>query len=181
MPQVNYVQKSRKDQGTCGSCQTPLTKGSAYRWWKFRYGGKYVRCLSDKCAPRSSDLTSSDKLSRVYAAQENACDVLSEWDGKEVDDLTSIVETMVSELEEVSQEYQASADAIRENFEESPTADECEEKSGEIDDWISDIEGVDLDEFEYDEDDATPREKQRKKWEDDIRGELENAVNNCPL
>lgn len=150
MPRVTTVKKARKAQGSCGRCGDALPKGSAYRWWKFRYGGKRKRCMKPSCAPRGSDLTSSDKLSRVYAAQENLEDAIAEWDRESVHDLQAAAEAAAEEIREVAQEYQDSADSIRESFSESPTADECEERAQELEDWADEIESAasDMEEFE---------------------------------
>jgi len=69
MPRVTTVKKSRKSPGKCFRCDKTIPKGAGYRWWKFRFGRKVIRCL--KCPyPRPSELTRSDKLSRIYEASE---------------------------------------------------------------------------------------------------------------
>jgi hypothetical protein len=152
---VNTVKKARKDQGTCPACGKEIKAGDSYKWAKGRFTAKKVRCAS--CNFRQSDLTSSDKLSQVYAAQEGAEDAMAEWSGSpDADDdgseAKSIMETLAEAIREVAQEYQESADSIHENFSESSTADECEEKAQELEQWADECEQV-AEEAEFDEDD----------------------------
>jgi hypothetical protein len=153
MARVNYVKKARKAQGRCNKCGTEIKKGDAYKFIKPRYGAKKKAC--DKCRFRQSDTVSSDKLSRVYAAQENAEDAIGEWDGSEgsADDVKGALEEAASEIREVSEEYQASADSIRDTFTESETADECEEKANNLESWADEMESFEPDES-FDEESA---------------------------
>ena len=82
MARVHVVKKSRKAQGKCGKCGKcgkRIKKGSPYRWTKNRRGPRKVRCSELECGFRASDLTGSDKLSRVYSARESAEDPTEEW------------------------------------------------------------------------------------------------------
>lgn len=178
MPRVNYVKKCRKAQGTC-PCGHKIKKGDPYKWIKFRYGGRRIKC--DNCGFRSSELTSSDKLSRLYSAQETTCDALTAWEGEDVENLRSILEEAASEIREVGEEYQESAENIREHFESSDTADQCEEKAEDCEGWADEIENVDLEAFEYDKDAKENEDEQRETWADNVRSEVESAVDNCPL
>lgn len=143
MPRINNVKKAQKDQGTCGRCGKDIKKGDGYRWIKFRHGGKVKRCLAPGCIFRSSELTQSDKLSRVYSAQETAEGALGALDTGDESfegDARVALEEAATEIREVSEEYQESCDNIRENFSESPTADECEEKAQELEGWADELE-----------------------------------------
>ena len=78
MPRVNSVEKARKSPGTCPKCSKKIEKGASYIHWKFRYGGKRIRCTI--CPrPRQSELTNSDKLSRCYAAGEASSDAIDSF------------------------------------------------------------------------------------------------------
>ncbi|HUW14874.1 MAG TPA: hypothetical protein VM537_34460 [Anaerolineae bacterium] len=142
MPRVTRVEKARKDYPEAG-----ISKGDTYYHWSFRYGGKH----RSKDRPRPSQLTQS-KLSGAYAAQESIEDLSGETD---IDTIRSVVESAISEIQEVAEEYRDSADTIRETFSESPTADECEEKAEALESYAEELEGVTLDEWsdEPDEDD----------------------------
>jgi len=151
MPRINTVSKARKDQGKCGHCGKELLKGTGYRWIQFRFGGKRKRCLEPACRFRASDLTQSDKLGRVYSAQETAEDALEglePTDESFADDVKAALEEAATEIREVSEEYQESCDNIREHIEESPTADECEEKAEELGSWADELESYEADDFD---------------------------------
>jgi DNA repair ATPase RecN len=142
MARVNHVNKAATDQGTCSKCGVEIKKGDAYVWTKNRYGPKRKRCTATACRFRSSDLTSSEKLSQVYEAQETAEDAVAEWTGDEDDasDVTQALQDAAEQIREVAQEYQQSADAIRDNFAESTTADECEEKANDLESWADELD-----------------------------------------
>lgn len=184
---VNHVKKAQKDQGTC-TCGKEIKAGEPYKWAKGRYGPRMVRC--DSCRFRQSDLTSSDKLSRVYGAQEEAEDALASWDGEDADEARSILENLAASIREVSEEYQESADNIHENFSESSTADECEEKAQDLESWADSIEGAMDDIEDFDEDDVEPEEgvskedaieHDRSVWSDAARSTIEGVIGECPL
>jgi hypothetical protein len=202
---VNHVKKARKDQGTCGKCGKAIKAGDAYKWAKGRFGPRMVRC--DSCAFRQSDLTSSDKLSQVYAAQEAAENAMAEWDPDDANEAKQILETLAETIREVAEEYQQSADSIRDNFAESPTADECEEKANELESWVDecedaaseceefDEEGVEFDEDEVEAEEGesdeghaervkTAREeavkRAKEEWKEELQSRME-AISNCPL
>lgn len=143
MPRINYVKKSRKDHGNCRKCGDPILKGSAYRWIQFMYSGKHVRCAKVSCGFRQSDLTSSDKLSRAYAASETIQDAVDDFvlnvHVKDIlekaQDVASAVEEAKAEIEEVAQEYNESADNIEYYFEGSETAEDCRQKANDLEYW----------------------------------------------
>jgi hypothetical protein len=195
---VKHVKRSRK-AWRCGRCGAKIEIGDAYRWYKINFGVKQTRCMGDDCYFRSSEMTSSDKLSQLYGAQESAQENISDWDSEELEDLKSILEEAASEIRQVGEEYQASADAIHENFSESATADECEEKAQECDGWADEIESVDFEDFEFDKEQADKdldkringnerkivlakmEEEARIEWADEQRSLADDAVSNCPL
>ncbi len=114
MPRVHFVKKARKDNPA-------VQKGQPYYWWKFMYSPK--RCSATR--PRPSQLTQSDKLSSYYEAQETVEDIDTQ---EHVLDIVIVLEEVAESVRGIGEEYQESADNIREYFEESDTADECEEK-----------------------------------------------------
>jgi chromosome segregation ATPase len=97
---------------------------------------------------RNSDLTSSDKLQRVYAAGEYIEDALERFvlevhvseileNGREI---ASAVEESMSELEDVAMEYEESADNLEEYFSGSYQIDEIREKAYGIESWRDEFE-----------------------------------------
>lgn len=202
MPRVNTVEKSRKEQ-SCGSCGETIPVGAGYRWIKPRYGGKRTRCLKPACRFRSSDLVSSDKLQRVYGAQETIEDFIASWDGLDLDDVKNALDEAATEIDDVASEYRESADNIRSSFSESTTADDCEEKADGLESWAQElrdaVDSIDdrpfpADEEEDEEDDSASedeREEAKKaaeakaeklqEWIDEVKSAVHDALGNCPL
>jgi len=202
MPRVNVVQKARKSQGACSKCQTKIKKGDPYKWIKPRYGMRRVVC--GKCQFKSSDLTSSDKLSQVYSAQEDCEAAIQGWDGSNgtVDDLKDALTTAAGSIREVGEGYQESADNIHQTFSESSTADDCEEKANSLESWADEFESAADDLEEFDEQEAEreaeadfdPKsqgdkqafiddgvDKKREEWAEEQRSKAEEPCGNCPV
>lgn len=139
MARVNRVEKCRQSPGKCGGCGETIKKGEQYKWTKPRYGSKKIRC--GKCNFRASDLTTS-KMGQAYDAQESAIDAINSWDGQDIEDVKQALTDAAESIREVGEEYQSSADAIRDRFSESSTADDCEEKAQALEQWADDIESA---------------------------------------
>lgn len=165
MPKVNTVDKARKSPGDCGKCGAKIKAGMPYRWAKGRYGPKKVRC--PKCAFRPSDLTGSDKLSRLYSARESVEDVLVP-DFDDTDAVRDAISSAVDEAREVASEYSDAAENM------SATRDEMEEKSSQCESWADELEGVDVEEFEG-------KEEDREDWRETIRSDVQNALDSLEL
>lgn len=174
MPRVNHVTKARKSPGSCGKCHVTINPGNPYKWIKFRYGGKVIRCGS--CVFRPSDLTQS-KLSQVYAAQESIEDYLDGWGG-DLDDLRSEVDSAAEQIREVAQEYEDAADAMGE------AGEQHRENADELNGWVDGtIENLSLDEFEGEkDDDDEPKDAEAfDTWKQGIVDEVTSAFGECPL
>src|SRR4029077_7595774 len=148
------VKKARKSPGTCGKCGKKIPKDSPYLHWKFRYGGKRIRCTT-RPRPRQSELTNSDKLSRCYGAGEAIAAAIDQFrkDG-ELEDLRSALESAAEEIREVAEEYRDSASNVESgmNGNRMPICDELEEKADNLDGKADEIEQAagGLDEFDED-------------------------------
>lgn len=150
MPRVHHVKKARKDH------PGGIKKGESYYHWSFRYGGKHV----SKTYPRPSQLTSSDKLSRLYSAQENFED---NQEGADKDALEALCQEAANEVREVGEEYRESCDNIRESFENSPVADDCEEKADACDSLADALEYLDFNSIP-DTEPEEPDADDKKTW-----------------
>ncbi len=177
MPKVNSVEKCRVSPGSCGKCSVEINVGDPYRWIKSRFGPKKIRCAKVECAFRSSDLTSSDKLSRVYAARESAEDVAGNFDSSAEDasDVGDALKACAEEAREVAEEYRESAENIRGAFSESPKADECDEKADELESWADDLDSK-ADELPDKEDN-----EDADAWGEEVRDEALDVLGNCPV
>lgn len=130
---VNHVEKSRKSPGNCGSCRKEIPAGAPYKWAQGRYTDKKIRC--GECQFRPSDLTGSDKLSRVYAAQETLQDFLASWSNDDgLDGLQDACSTAAEEIREVAQEYSDAAEAM------GGAGEEMQEKADNLEGWAEEIE-----------------------------------------
>ena len=179
MPSV-HEQKARKDQGECSRCGTKIKKGQRYKWAKGRYTVRRVWC--SHCQPRASELTGSDKLSRLYAARESIEDVITGECTKE--NLIEALSDAASEAREVGQEYQESHDAMPDNFQMSATGEELQEKADQCEQWAdaleSAVQGVDA--LDWDETDDADRpvpedEDEDKPAHEDARTQAEDIAN----
>ncbi len=156
MPRVHTVKKARKPAGSCGKCGKTIAKGESYYNWKFRYGGKRVRHTG--CGyPRQSELTSSDKLSRCYAAGENIEAAVSDFrEDKDLGTLQGVMEESANELREVAEEYRESAQNVEDgmNGNRMPICDELEEKADNLEGKADEIENASGELEEFDPDNA---------------------------
>jgi chromosome segregation ATPase len=144
MPRVHFVKKALKDNDV-------VKKGEPYYWWKFRHGGKHL----SKTHPRQSQLTQSDKLSRLYAAQEGVEDAAlsGEFTGTDVDNLRQAVDDAKSEVESVKEEYEESHSNMESAFpngcpvmeEIQEKVDACEGIIDSLDSALSELDGLDSD------------------------------------
>ena len=137
---ITNVKKSQKDPGRCGKCGTELKKGDAYRWIKFRFGGKRIRCTSSECRFRGSDMTTSDKVSNIFSAGEqiedkvkelrdNMPDVAVEGWSAWLNELADVIAESIGQLEETAEGYEESASNLDEHFPGSQQVDDCNEKA----------------------------------------------------
>lgn len=134
-----------------------IAKGESYYWWQFKNGPKHY----SKSAPKSSQLTQSGYLSAIYDLQ----DELSELRGNvsEAEDLQEKVEDIKSRMEELRDEQEEKKNNMPEGLQEGPTGELLQERYDSLDSAISELEGIDLD--DYDEAD-----------DDDIREELKDDI-----
>ena len=157
------IKPSRNEKKRVTNKRTGKTKwqivrvlGDSYAWIKFRHSPKRVRCSKSECRFRNSDLTQSDKLSRLYAAVEQADDAAAGWDGESgtTDDLQQVLQDLADEVREVAQEYTDSADNIEQAFTGgSTTADECREKAESLESYAGELEGTSFEDWEAEESD----------------------------
>lgn len=165
MPRVKTVAKARKSPGECPKCGKKIKKGTSYRWWKFRFGGKRIRCT--ECpGPRQSELTNSDKLSRCYAAGESIQDAIDDFQKDEdVENLRATMESAAEEIREVAQEYRDSAQNVEDgmNGNRMPICDELEEKADNLEGKADEIEQAAADLEEFNEEEAEEEAKEEAK------------------
>lgn len=143
MPRVTRVNKAQKKQGQCSKCGAKIKVGDSYVWWANRIGRssiRKVRCGKKECYPRASDLTTSDKLSQVYAAQEQLEDVIQKAGC--ISEIAEALRDCASTANDVAQEYRDSVDNMPENLQNGSQADEMNQKADDLESWAQDLESA---------------------------------------
>lgn len=123
MPRVHFVRKARKDN--------PVVKaGGSYYWWKLYRGPKQYSITR----PRRWQLTGSSFLSTFWRLQDELPDEIDKGGA----------EDLVEDLNEILDECQDSLDNMPDELQESgPAGELLRERIDELEDWISEIEGID--------------------------------------
>lgn len=152
MPRVNVVKKAQKDQGQC-KCGGEIKRGDGYRWWKFRYGGRRVRCMKPGCAPRPSDLTQSEFLGQLYDMEDALQAALDNFRNgmSDPEDCAGVLNDLAQQLRDLGSECQDKFDNMPEGLQQGDTgqllenrAQECEGKADELESAASEVESLEL-------------------------------------
>lgn len=173
MARVTTVNKARKDQGQCGKCGKHIGAGDPYRWWKFRFGGRRIRCMDATCKPKASDLTQSEILGNMYTIQEGVL-----LDGATPADLAlqarDVAEQIRSDLVEVIQEK---VDNMESGFGHATSAsEELQERGDAFDGWADEIDTA------ADEAEALGEDEEEDPEDvlEQARDLIQEAIDNCP-
>lgn len=148
MPRVTFVKKARKAQDQCGKCGAKIKKGEAYRWWKFRYGGRRIRCGKSECAPRASDLTQSPFYGQLYDIQDSVEEAIATRDK---DSIAEALRNAAEELRSMAEECEEKRGNMPEGLQESETGellqtrtDECNEKADELESRADELDNEEI-------------------------------------
>jgi hypothetical protein len=136
---VTRVVKAQKEPGACGKCGKKIQKGDPYMWWKFRYGGRRVRCPN--CPPSRADLTQNDVLGIVYDAQDTAQADVAAADSP--DALQDAMIALAESIQEAMEACQEKMDNIESGFghTEIQAYQDAEERQSSLEDWKGEAEG----------------------------------------
>lgn len=154
MPRVNHVASARKAPGVCESCGLRIRAGTPYKYFAFFRGGKHLR--HEACPNwKQSEMTGSGPLSSFYAACEDLEEAIDGWDGEDKAGLESILEDGAQAIRDAAQEFTDQADNMEEGFQhETEQSNQARENASEIESFADAVEGVAIDEFEFDEEEA---------------------------
>lgn len=142
---LNKVKAARKSPGKCGKCGTEIAVGSPYRWWKFRFGGKRIRCMGPNCSPRPSEMISSPFLSTAAALEETLQDAVDAFESDlDVDALQGAVEEAAQGFRDLGEEAQGSFDNMPEGLQQGDTGQMLEERVSKCDEIADELDGLDL-------------------------------------
>jgi hypothetical protein len=181
MPRV--IKKVARKEYVCSLTGNVITKGQEY--WEFTpYRQKTRKCSRP---PRPSEMTSSDKLSRVYSISEAINDFsLDNYDDPEtiIEHVQSVLDEWSEEIESIADEYDESVDNMPESLQNSSKADEIREKAENLRTFSTDIsgaiEGIGFE--EYDEDSHGEDEELHKESElERIIGEIQDALSSLSV
>jgi hypothetical protein len=140
---IEHTTKARKSPGTCGACGKVIEAGEGYKSIKGRYTSRSVR--HEACPDwKPSEMTGSDKLSRLYAAREQIEDALESFDGEDASDLRDALENGESEASDVASEYTEAAEAC------AAVREKCEEYASSAENFGSECGSVDIEDFDED-------------------------------
>jgi hypothetical protein len=132
MPKV-YQKKANKDYPNEG-----IKKGDTYYLWSFRYGGT----RKSLTRPKPSQLTQSEYLSTIYELQER------DISGETMEELSTLRDDIVSELEELRDAQQEKLDNMPEGLQQGSTGELLQERYDTVDGVVSELEGIYFDEPE---------------------------------
>lgn len=152
---IHNVKKSQREY-VCSKCRQPIEKGHPYRWWKHRYASK-TRWHISHGYPGPADLTTSEKLARLYEVQDSMYSALTEYeDNPELfDELEDAITGGIEEARDVGAEYEEGADNIEEYFGETTQVSMMREKFEAIENWTDNLESIDWVNYEDDDERAS--------------------------
>lgn len=151
MTRLHFVKRARKTIK-----DADIKVGDSYYWWKFRRGGKRV----SKVRPHRSQLTQSEYLGAMYAAEDDLGDVVVKFRVEgELSDMMNALETAKGEVETQRDECESKRDNMPDHLQDvgsgellQQRVEKCDELIGEIENVIGNIDdGDDLTDEKRDE------------------------------
>jgi len=171
MARAQY-RKAAKDYPSAG-----IKKGDMYYYWKLKTGPRSSMTYRQLTPPKPWQLTTSEFLSEYYRLQ----DEVENLSAENVEDLRSQVEDITGRVETLAEETREKFDNMPEGLQQGDTGQLLEERAEAMENWQSDLEGVDLD-FEFDEEEPSEHhepnahddwEQRRSEAEQEF---IENAI-----
>jgi len=169
--EIKYVSKKGKHEGdtlTKTDRTIPenkkdkifIAKGESYYHWSFKYRPKQY----SKTQPKRSQLTQSGFLSTLYDLQ----DRISDCSADSVEDVIALRDEVASEVESLKDEAQSSLDNMPEHLQESSSSGEMlRERIDELENWQSELEGLDFEEEDNDDEIRSKIEGDHEKDEEE--------------
>lgn len=153
MARVTKVLHAQKDYP-----EHNIKKGDTYYWWKFRFGGKHISLTP----PKQSQLTQSDFLSTVYALQEDIEALTTEEE-----DIQSFLDDIIGQLEELRDDCEDKRNNMPEQLQDSDSGSLLQERYDNLDEMISDLQGIETDGWEEVDDQTVIDDIGEKEEEDE--------------
>lgn len=112
-----------------------------YQWAAYRSPIK-----RSKTPPSKAESTGNERQAALYDAEESIAKALTSFTDRpcreEAEELSSVLSSAASEIEDVAGEYEESADNIESAFSSSETADQCRERADHIHDLSGQLENA---------------------------------------
>lgn len=140
-----------------------VPKGATYYTWTLGYHGTPQISLT---YPNKRQLTQSGHQLRLYDFE----DAIEAIEASSPEDLQSAVESIISDLEDYKSELESNLESVPEQLQESHVNNERIEA---LETAIEEFEGIDLDDFEFNEDAEESEEEQMENWVQEKIGELQ--------
>lgn len=137
-----------------------IAKGESYYWWQFKNGPKHY----SKTAPKRSQLTGSSFLGQLYDLEDSIADFTAD----NTDDFDAFKEDVLSQIEDLKSECESSLENMPESLQSSPTGELLQERIDALENWYSEIEGIECD---IDEDGIKEEIESEHEGEDDYDDE----------
>jgi len=128
-----YTKKARKDYPEQG-----IRKGETYYSWKPKFGGT----RRSKTYPRPSQLTSG-KMSEALALAEQLEDTWGDMDSLDsAKNMPEALRETANQARDLATQYEESISNMPEQFQESPTAEFCQEKQEALENWADALDSL---------------------------------------
>lgn len=137
-----------------------IHKGESYYWWAFMNGPVNY----SKTQPRQSQLTNSSFLSSLYALQER----IGDESAVTKEDFDSLKEEIISEAEDLKSQCEDSLSNMPDSLQYSPTGELLQERIDALENWISELEGVECEDYDEEELTSGIKEENPEASEDEL-------------
>lgn len=124
-----------------------IKKGQTYYSWQLYRSSKQYSLTY----PRPQQLTSSSFMISVYDIQDEL-EAMDSSNFGEVSDLKDAVDNIVEQIRDLQSTTQDSLDNMPESLQNAPTGELLQERIDALENWASELEGIDLEDFEEPED-----------------------------
>lgn len=135
----------------CGTCGKEIASGDVYYWWKFRFGGRHIRCANHP--PEHWERESNDKRREIMQGQDA---VEAAREALTLEDAISAVEAAIAHAEAAEESFQNAVDGWQgTNLENAEIFQTFESAVSELDDFVSSAGQVlsELQDFDPEHDD----------------------------
>lgn len=133
MTRLHFVKRARKTYRGTG-----IKKGASYWWWKFYRGIKHRSTKK----PRSSQLTQSAFWSGLYSSTESFDDAVT--NATTMEEFKQAVTTLQEALDEIKTETEEKKENMPESLQEGSTGELLQERIDGLEEFISELEGLDI-------------------------------------